>query len=113
MEDDTAVVTTEPSASTVAESGDGESVSLQGARDPHGRGPVWKLSWLEGHRSTWIETGLFAGLCAAIWAGFWVVAHRRRRWAQVAIYGAGFVLFFLPALYFTFEHIARLLPENL
>lgn len=110
---DTAVAETDTSASTVVEPGDGDALSLQSARDPHGRGPVWKLSWLQGHRSTWIETGLLSALCAAIWAGFWFVARRRRLWAQFAIYGAGFFLVFLPALYFTFERVARLLPENL
>ena len=106
---DTTEDTTE-SASTVAE---GASLSLQSERDPNGRGPVWKLSWLQGHRSTWLETGALSLLCAGIWAGFWALARRRRLGAQILLYGAGFVFVFLPALYFTFEHIARLLPENL
>ena len=107
---DPPTVSTDPSESTVAV---GDPLSLQSERDPSGRGPVWKLSWLEGHRSTWVETGLLSLLCALIWAAFWAAARRRRAAAQFVIYAVGFVVVFLPALYFAFEHVARLLPENL
>ena len=107
---DPPTVSTDPSESTVAV---GDPLSLQSERDPSGRGPVWKLSWLQGHRSTWVETGLLALLCALIWAVFWAIARRRRLAAQLVIYAVGFLVVFLPALYFAFEHVARLLPENL
>ncbi len=87
--------------------------SLSSQRDPGGSGPVWTLGLLQGHRSTWTQTGLLASLCALVWFGFWRLARRRRLAAQAVIYGAGFVLAFLPVLYFTFEVLSRLLPENL
>ena len=87
--------------------------SLSSRRDPGGSGPVWTLGMLTGHRSTWTETGLLVALCALIWLGFWRLARPRRLLAQAVIYTGGFVLVFLPALYFTFEVLSRLLPENL
>ena len=87
--------------------------SLSSQRDPGGSGPVWTLGLLQGHRSTWTQTGLLASLCALVWFGFWRLARRRRLAAQAVIYGAGFVLAFLPVLYFTFGVLSRLLPENL
>lgn len=103
-----AVPTTVPAADVAA-----EVPSLSGERDPHGSGPVWKVGLFQGHRSTWLETGVLALLCAAIWLGFWLLARPRRLLAQFLIYSAGFVFVFIPALYFCFEHLARLLPENL
>ena len=87
--------------------------SLSSQRDPGGSGPVWTLGLLQGHRSTWTQTGLLASLCALVWFGFWRLARSRRLAAQAVIYGAGFVLAFLPVLYFTFGVLSRLLPENL
>lgn len=92
---------------------EGQEPSLSSQRDPGGSGPVWTLGLLKGHRSTWTETGLLAALCALIWLGFWRLARPRRLAAQAVIYTGGFVLVFLPVLYFTFEVLSRLLPENL
>lgn len=92
---------------------EGQEPALTSRRDPGGSGPVWTLGMLTGHRSTWTETGLLAALCALIWLGFWRLARPRRLLAQAVIYTGGFVLVFLPALYFTFEVLSRLLPENL
>ncbi len=99
--------TTEPTAT------EDQEPSLSSQRDPGGSGSVWTLGLLQGHRSTWTQTGLLAMLCALIWFGFWRVARPRRLAAQAVIYSAGFVLVFLPVLYFTFEVLSRLLPENL
>ncbi len=91
----------------------GDAPSLVSERDPGGTGPVWKIGLFQGHRSTWSQTGLLSAMCAAIWLGCWWIARQRRLAAQAVIYTVGFVVLFLPALYFTFEVLSRLLPENL
>jgi sortase A len=106
----TEVPTTEVAATEVPAD---DGLSLTSERDPGGTGPVWRIGIFQGHRSTWTQTGLLSLLCAAIWLGFWLLARPRRLAAQAVIYSAGFVLLFLPALYFTFEVLSRLLPENL
>jgi sortase A len=106
----TEVATTEvPTTEVAADDG----LTLTSERDPGGTGPVWKIGLFQGHRSTWTQTGLLSTLCAAIWLGFWFLARPRRLAAQAVIYSAGFMFLFLPALYFTFEVLSRLLPENL
>ena len=111
----TEAVTEVPTTEAVAEPSvaEGQESSLSSQRDPRGSGPVWTLGLLEGHRSTWAQTGLLALLCAFVWFGFWRLARPRRLAAQAVIYTAGFVVVFLPVLYFTFEVLSRLLPENL
>ena len=108
-------VTEVPAADVVADPSvaEGQESSLISQRDPAGSGPVWTLGLLQGHRSTWIQTSLLAMLCALVWFGFWRLARMRRLVAQVVIYATGFVVVFLPVLYFTFEVLSRLLPENL
>ncbi len=106
----TEVAETEVAAAEVPSDG---GLSLTSERDPGGRGPVWKIGLFQGHRSTWVQTGLLSLLCAVIWLACWFVARPRRLAAQAVLYSAGFVLLFLPALYFTFEVLSRLLPENL
>ena len=106
----TEVATTEVTATEVVAT---EGLSLTSERDPGGTGAVWKIGLFQGHRSTWTQTALLSLLCAAIWLAFWRLARPRRLAAQAVIYSAGFALFFLPALYFTFEVLSRLLPENL
>ena len=111
----TEAVTEVPPTEAVAEPSvaEGQESSLSSQRDPRGSGPVWTLGLLQGHRSTWAHTGLLALLGAFVWFGFWRLARPRRLAAQVVIYTAGFVAVFLPVLYFTFEVLSRLLPENL
>ena len=102
----------DPPAETAAPV-DASGLSLTSERDPGGHGPVWKIGLFQGHRSTWTQTALLTLVCAVIWLGFWRLARPRRLAAQAVIYSGGFVFFFLPALYFTFEVLSRLLPENL
>ena len=111
----TEAVTEVPATQAVAEPSVavGQESSLSSQRDPRGSGPVWTLGLLQGHRSTWAQTGLLALLGAFVWFGFWRLARPRRLAAQAVIYTAGFVVVFLPVLYFTFEVLSRLLPENL
>ncbi len=108
----TAAATTDVPASA-PDSGEVAALSLSSQRDPGGSGPVWTLGLLQGHRSTWTQTALLASLCALIWFGSWRLARSRRLGAQAVIYVGGFVVLFLPVLYFTFEVLSRLLPENL
>ena len=81
--------------------------------DPGGSGPIWTISWFRGHRSTWVSTLEWAAVCAVIWVVAWRLARQRRLAARAIVYGIGFVVLFLPALYLCFENLARLLPENL
>jgi LPXTG-site transpeptidase (sortase) family protein len=73
---------------------------------------TYKVGFFNGTAPAWLNTLAWALVCGAIWLAAWFLAHRRNsiatRWA---IYGAGFVLLFLPALYFCFENVSRLLPE--
>ena len=77
-----------------------------------GSGRIVSVGWFSGRVSYWRSTGLWVGICAAIWIAAWLVARRRRWLGQAVIYSVGFVLVFLPALYFCFENLAHLLPEN-
>ena len=90
-----------------------DAASLDDQVDPGGSGPMWSFGWFRGHRSTWISTAEWAVVCAAIWVGAWLLARQRRLIARAIVYSAGFAVLFLPALYFCFENLARLLPENL
>ena len=90
-----------------------DPASLDNQVDPGGSGPMWSFGWFRGHRSTWTSTAEWAVVCAAIWVGAWLLARQRRLIARAIVYVVGFAVLFLPALYFCFENLARLLPENL
>ena len=90
-----------------------DAASLDDQVDPGSSGPMWSLGWFRGHRSTWTSTAEWAVACAAIWVGAWLLARQRRLIARAIVYALGFAILFLPALYFCFENLARLLPENL
>jgi sortase A len=107
------VVDTSAIDAAAAADGTTEAPSLDNQRDPNGTGPVWKVGWFQGHRSTWLETLGLALICAVIWVAAWLIARKRRFGARALIYGVGFVFVFLPAVYFAFEHVARLLPDNI
>jgi LPXTG-site transpeptidase (sortase) family protein len=73
---------------------------------------TYKVGFFNGTAPAWLNTLAWALVCGAIWLAAWFLAHRRNNIAtRWAIYGAGFVLLFLPALYFCFENVSRLLPE--
>ncbi len=77
-----------------------------------GSGRIITVGWFSGHSSFWMSTLLWVMVCAVIWIGAWLTARRRRLIGQAVIYGIGFLVLFLPALYFCFENLAHLLPEN-
>jgi sortase A len=87
------------------------SASLQ-STELSGSGPIRSFFWFRGRQSVWIQTLLFAALSALIWLGAWFVARRRKLVARAVIYTVGFCVFFGPALFYCFEHLARLLPES-
>jgi LPXTG-site transpeptidase (sortase) family protein len=97
--------------------GDDPSLSEPGPGEPsfggeRGQGQTYKVWFFEGGSSAWLMTFLWAVICGLIWLGAWVVAKGRRKVVQrAAIYTVGFVVLFLPALYFCFENVSRLLPE--
>ena len=86
-----------------------DALNLDGRRS----GSQFGFTWLRGPGDVWANTLGWAGGCAAIWLGAWIALHRRRRlvvrWAGYTII---FLVLFLPALYFCYENLARLLPEN-
>jgi sortase A len=76
------------------------------------QGTTYKVWFFEGGSSAWLATLMWAVICGLIWLAAWVVARGRRKLVQRAgIYIVGFVILFLPALYFCFENVSRLLPE--
>ncbi len=76
------------------------------------RAKRYGFSFLKGSAAAWTQSLAWAAVCGFIWLAAWLLAHKRRqmllRWA---IYGSGFVVAFLPALYFCFINISGLLPE--
>ena len=77
-----------------------------------GSGPIRHFGWFTGKQSFWVSTLKWAGVCAAIWFAAWLFIRNRRRLARALVYTFGFFLLFLPALYFCFENLTHLLPEN-
>ena len=113
--------------SSVAAAGDQTAVSDSTVEDPaattspeltslqaekSGSGRIITFGWFSGRSHYWTTTLLWTLLCAAIWLAGWLVARRRRLAGQIVIYVVGFVVVFLPALFFCFENLAHLLPEN-
>jgi LPXTG-site transpeptidase (sortase) family protein len=75
-------------------------------------GKTYKLWFFEGGSDPWMKSLLWAAVCGLIWFVAWFVAHRRKRMmARWAMYGVGFIVLFIPALYMCFEQVSRLLPE--
>jgi sortase A len=77
-----------------------------------GTGKIITFGWFSGRASFWTSTLVWMVMCALIWIVAWLIARRRRVIGQALIYGIGFIVVFLPALYFCFENLAHLLPEN-
>ncbi len=87
-----------------------DPTSLEAERT--GTGRIITFGWFSGRASFWTSTLLWVLVCAIIWIVAWIIARRRRFLGQALIYGVGFIVVFLPALYFCFENLAHLLPEN-
>lgn len=76
------------------------------------QGKIVTVSWLSGPVAAWLEFFKLAAVCAVIWFVAWLLARRRRFAGQAVIYLFGLVPF-LYTLYFCYENLAKLLPENL
>ncbi len=87
-------------------------VSLTDDSGNIGSGPIRHFGWFTGKQSFWVSTLTWAAACAAIWFAAWLFVRNRRRVARALVYTFGFFLLFLPALYFCFENLTHLLPEN-
>jgi LPXTG-site transpeptidase (sortase) family protein len=95
-----------PPASTPAAP---EAPRLDGRTDSGGI----KFWWFRGTASQWTSTAMWAGICALIALAIWLVARPRKQlFVRWGICTAGTLLVFMPTLYFAFEALARLLPEN-
>jgi LPXTG-site transpeptidase (sortase) family protein len=81
------------------------------SNDAH-RGSTFGFWWFRGPGSTWRTTMMWALLCGVIWLAAWFIARGRRFARQAMVYAPVFLFIFLPALYFCYESLARLLPEN-
>ena len=104
----TTVPTVAPGAGPV--DGEGDALSLDGRRADSSQ---FGFSLLRGPLRMWSETVMWAAICALIWMVAWLVLrHRRQLVARALGYSVVFVVVFIPALYFCFENLARLLPEN-
>ncbi len=87
------------------------SLGVEGA-NASGSGPIWQFGWFKGARSFWFATLLWAVVCALIWFVAWLIARSRRRLARSIIYIGAFLILFGPALFFCFQNLTHLLPEN-
>ncbi len=75
-------------------------------------GKTYKVWFFKGTANAWMHSLGWAAACAAIWLGVWFFAHDRKKlFLRAAMYAGGFALIFLPALYFCFVNISRMLPE--
>jgi LPXTG-site transpeptidase (sortase) family protein len=106
---DTATETSVP-ASVTSDTQAGVSLTDDSANI--GSGPIRHFGWFTGKQSFWVSTLTWAAACAAIWFAAWLFVRNRRRLARALVYTFGFFLLFLPALYFCFENLTHLLPEN-
>jgi sortase A len=107
-ENDPAVVGPD-SGQTVGTDTNPTAPSLDGRTESDKTYNVW---FLRGNGSAWVNSMMWALVCAAIWIVAWLVAHDRRKlFVRFAVYSVGFAVFFIPALYFCFVNVSRLLPE--
>ena len=106
--------TVAPTTTTTAGTDDtGTTPGVPLSLDSRRTGRQIGFSWLSGPRVLWAHTVIWAAVCALIWLATWLgVRSRRRVMVRGAGYAVVFAVAFLPALYFCFENLARLLPEN-
>ncbi len=75
-------------------------------------GTLYKFLFFRGTVAAWLHSLAWALVCGAIWLAAWLLASKRRaliaRWGTYAVC---FFVLFVPALYFCFENVSRLLPE--
>jgi sortase A len=65
-----------------------------------------------GDGGAWPAALLYGGLVLLLWVGVRLLINRTRRWARVAVYVLGIGVCLIP-LWFLFENVVRLLPQNI
>jgi sortase A len=65
-----------------------------------------------GEKSAWPPALLYGGLVVLLWIGTRVWINRTRRWGRVAAFVVGIGVCLIP-LWFCFENVVRLLPQNI
>jgi sortase A len=65
-----------------------------------------------GDQGAWPATLLYGGLVVLLWIGVRLLVNRTRRWTRVAVYVVGVGVCLVP-LWFFFENVVRLLPQNI
>jgi sortase A len=65
-----------------------------------------------GDGGAWPAALLYGGLVVILWVGVRLLINRTRRWARVAAYVVGIGVCLIP-LWFLFENVVRLLPQNI
>jgi sortase A len=65
-----------------------------------------------GDQGAWPAALLYGGLVVLLWIGVRLLINRSRRWTRLAVYVVGIGLCLIP-LWFFFENVVRLLPQNI
>jgi len=65
-----------------------------------------------GNRAAWPPAIAYGALVALLWVGVRILINRKRRWTRLAAYIAGIGVCLVP-LWFCFENVVRLLPQNI
>jgi sortase A len=65
-----------------------------------------------GNQDAWPSALLYGGLVLLLWIAVRRLINRTRRWARLAVYVVGIGLCLIP-LWFFFENVVRLLPQNI
>jgi sortase A len=76
-------------------------------------GPVAALDNLgSGNRSGWPPAVIYGAIVLGLWIGVRLLINRTRRWARAGAYVGGIGVCLVP-LWFCFENVVRLLPQNI
>ena len=76
-------------------------------------GPVAAIDTLgSGNRSAWPPAIEYGAVVILLWIGVRLLINRARRWARAGAYLGGIAVCLVP-LWFCFENVVRLLPQNI
>lgn len=65
-----------------------------------------------GTSSGWPPALLYGALVVVLWVGTRLLINRTRRWTRAGVYVVGIAACLVP-LWFTFENVVRILPQNI
>jgi sortase A len=83
------------------------------ATHPANLGPVAAIDNLgKGNGGAWPPSIFYGALMVLLWVGTRILINRTRRWARAGAYLGGIVVCLVP-LWFCFENVVRLLPQNI